>query len=210
MILFVAIVCASSFTVFAQETKKGEQAQTETQGVQFRDSGTVPDEVDLKEPMSGAEVIWMLIRVLLALALIVVLIYVLIRFLSRKTRNYDSPRKLRIIAAIGLSPQKSMQVVEVGHKLYVLGVGQDVVVLDKIEHPQEVAELIEMMDMTNLENQVMINWRERILSLFKKKDVTSEELDIEDYEKLFSEQLREATAREIAEDQPAEENKERL
>ncbi len=210
MILFVSIVCASSFTVFAQEAKKSEQSQTETQGVQFRDSGTVPDEVELKEPMSGAEVIWMLIRVLLALALIVVLIYVLIRFLSRKTRNYDSPRKLRIIAAIGLSPQKSMQVVEVGHKLYVLGVGQDVVVLDKIEHPQEVAELIEMMDMTNLENQVMINWRERILSLFKKKDVTSEELDIEDYEKLFSEQLREATARENAEDQPAEENKERL
>jgi flagellar protein FliO/FliZ len=197
-------------STFAQEVKNNNQQATETQGVQFRDSDVEQNQVELKEPMSGAEVIWMLLRVLLALALIIVLIYVLIRFLSRKTRNYDSPRKLRIIAAIGLSPQKSMQVVEVGHKLYVIGVGQDVVVLDKIEHPQEVAELIEMLDMTNIENQVMMNWREKILSIFKKKEITSEELAIEDYEKLFSEQLKEATARENGTGTLVDENKERM
>jgi len=206
LILSLIMISALAVTTFAQGDTKSDNA---SQGVQFKDSSKTPNELPYKQPMSGAEVIWMLVRVLFALALIIVLIYILIKFLSRKTRNFDSPRKLRIIAGIGLSPQKSLQVVEIGHKLYIIGVGQDVAVLDKVEHPTEVAELIEMLDTTALENQMMINWRDKFLSLFKKKEVTSEDLDIEDYEKLFSTQLQEATTNQKDDEQWSEENKER-
>ena len=198
--------------VFAETDKSQSNSSANSANeLQLRDTGkpTKENEMDLKQTTSGADIIWNFIKVIFALGFIIVLIYLLIKFLSRKTSNFDSPRKLRIIAGIGLSPQKSLQVVEVGHKLYILGVGQDVNVLDKVEHPEEVAELIQSLDLSGYDQQFMNTWKERFSQLFKKKTVTSEDLDIEEYKKLFQTQLEDATSRQNETDQGMEDNKER-
>ena len=47
-------------------------------------------------------------------------------------------RSIRTLGAVGMGPNKSLQLVEIG-AIYVIGVGEDVRLVDKISDPAEVA-----------------------------------------------------------------------
>lgn len=209
--LILSLFFFVSHAVYATSAEtKSEKAKTESNtGLQFKDSGRTDTELPLKETSSPGAVIWMIIQILFALALIAVLIFIVIKFFARKSQNFDSPRKLRIIAGIGVSPQKSIQVVEVGRKLYILGVGQDVNLLDKIDNPDEVSDLVESLDFSRVEQQFIVTWKQRFQKWFKKKDDDDEDLDMEEYERMFQSQLIDAARRQGEADGWTEDNKER-
>lgn len=83
-----------------------------------------------------------LMNVILVLAVIIVVIILLIRFLGRRNQIMQSGRSIRTLGAIGLGPNKSVQVLEVGGSLYLIGVGENVTMLDKITDPDEVMAVI--------------------------------------------------------------------
>ncbi|WP_379126549.1 flagellar biosynthetic protein FliO [Paenibacillus sp. sgz500958] len=83
-----------------------------------------------------------LLNVILVLAVIIVLIVLLIRFLGRRNQMLTGVRSMRTLGAMGLGPNKSMQIVEIGNSLYLIGVGEDISLLDKITDPVEVAMVI--------------------------------------------------------------------
>lgn len=80
-----------------------------------------------------------LFNVLVVLVIIVALIVLLIRFLGRKNRGWMQGRSIRTLGAVGMGPNKSLQIVEIGGSIYVIGVGEDVRLVDKISDPAEVA-----------------------------------------------------------------------
>ncbi|WP_088547326.1 flagellar biosynthetic protein FliO [Paenibacillus aquistagni] len=79
--------------------------------------------------------------ILLSLAVIIVLIVLLIRFLSRKNRLWQGNKSMRTLGGMAVGQNKSLQVVEVGDVVYVLGIGDDVTLIDKISDPEQVANL---------------------------------------------------------------------
>ncbi|MFD1774384.1 flagellar biosynthetic protein FliO [Paenibacillus rhizophilus] len=83
-----------------------------------------------------------LLNVIFVLAVIIVIIILLIRFLGRRNQTWMSGRSMRTLGAVGLGPGKSMQVIEVGGSLYLIGVGDNVSILDKITDPDEVAIIV--------------------------------------------------------------------
>jgi flagellar protein FliO/FliZ len=83
-----------------------------------------------------------LLNVILVLAAIIILIVLLIRFLGRRNQSWTGVRSMRTLGAMGLGPNKSMQVVEIGNSLYLIGVGENISLLDKITDPTEVALVI--------------------------------------------------------------------
>ncbi|AHV97857.1 flagellar biosynthetic protein FliO [Paenibacillus sabinae] len=83
-----------------------------------------------------------LLNVIFVLAVIIVIIILLIRFLGRRNQTWMSGRSMRTLGAVGLGPGKSMQIIEVGGSLYLIGVGDNVSILDKITDPEEVAMII--------------------------------------------------------------------
>ncbi|MFE4709698.1 flagellar biosynthetic protein FliO [Paenibacillus sp. NPDC056722] len=94
------------------------------------------------EPLGTGNTLLNLFNVILVLAVIIVLIVLLIRFLGRRNQTWMSGRSMRTLGAVGLGPGKSMQVIEVGSSLYLIGVGEDVSILDKVTDPDEVALII--------------------------------------------------------------------
>ncbi|WP_310550347.1 flagellar biosynthetic protein FliO [Paenibacillus glufosinatiresistens] len=91
------------------------------------------------ESFGSGNLIWNVINVILVLGVILVLIVLVIRFLGRRNQMLMSARSIRTIGATGLGPNKSLQIVEIGNKLYLIGVGDDVTLVDKISDPMEVA-----------------------------------------------------------------------
>ncbi|WP_052476281.1 flagellar biosynthetic protein FliO [Cohnella kolymensis] len=92
-------------------------------------------------PASGGSA-WDLIWVLFVLGLIVALIVLLLRFISKRNRGWWMNRSLRSLGGLTLGTNKSMQIVEWNGRIYVLGVGENVSLIESITEPEMVAALL--------------------------------------------------------------------
>ncbi|WP_274651535.1 flagellar biosynthetic protein FliO [Paenibacillus humicola] len=87
-----------------------------------------------------------LIWVVVALMLVLGLIVLLLKFLSSRNRGWSVSRSLRLLGGVPLGPNKSMQVVELAGRVYVVGVGDSIALLDKIDDAEEAGTIIRLMD----------------------------------------------------------------
>lgn len=78
------------------------------------------------------------IYVIFVLIIIIGLIIVLIKFLASKSFSMSANRSIKQLSAISLGQNKSIQVVEIGHNLYVVGVGENVELIEKIDQQDEI------------------------------------------------------------------------
>lgn len=100
-------------------------------------------DVTLQQATGIGDYIGSLFTVLLSLAFIIVLIVLFIKLLSRKNRLWQANQSIRLLGGTGLGQHKSLQVVEVGNVVYVLGIGEDITVVDKVSDPEQVAILLQ-------------------------------------------------------------------
>lgn len=85
-----------------------------------------------------------MLKVIFILAFIIGFFFLIMKVLARKKWNGHFGRSdFRTLGGIPLGPNKSVQLVEIGHTVYVLGVGEGVQVIDKIKDAQEVAHLLQ-------------------------------------------------------------------
>ncbi|ANE48963.1 hypothetical protein SY83_16090 [Paenibacillus swuensis] len=78
-----------------------------------------------------------LFRVMFVLILIIGLIVLLIKFLGQKNRGWMLNRSVKTLGGVALGQNKSVQLVEIGSAIYVVGVGDDIRLLEKIDDPEE-------------------------------------------------------------------------
>jgi flagellar protein FliO/FliZ len=81
-------------------------------------------------------------RMIAALAFVVALLYFLLRFINKKSRSYQENYTVRHLGGTALGGTRSVQVVKVGDRLLILGVGENVALLKEIEDEQERNELL--------------------------------------------------------------------
>lgn len=86
--------------------------------------------------------VWNAATVIIALAFIIVLILYLIRFLSKKNQSWFGNRSIRILGGVGLAPNKSLQLIEIGSSVYLIGVGEEIRLIDKISRAEEVERIV--------------------------------------------------------------------
>lgn len=87
--------------------------------------------------MAGS-ILW----VIVSLAIVIALIYIVIKWLAKRSQAWGANRSLRSLGGIALGHNKSLQVVEVAGRLYVIGVGEDVRLLDLIDDKEEAQAII--------------------------------------------------------------------
>jgi len=85
---------------------------------------------------------WEYIKMVLALIFVVALFYGLMKFLNKRNLNFQRNQLVQNLGGLSLGAQKSVQLVQVGKTLYLVGVGEDVQLLREITDPDEVASLL--------------------------------------------------------------------
>ncbi|MEX2462216.1 MAG: flagellar biosynthetic protein FliO [Paenibacillaceae bacterium] len=83
--------------------------------------------------------------VIFCLILIIALFFIIIKVISQKNRLMISGRSVKLIGGVSIGQNKSIQVVEVGHTLFVVGVGDNVQLISKIEDAEEIEFIVEHM-----------------------------------------------------------------
>lgn len=130
------------------------------------------------ETLGDSNPLLSLLKVIFVLVIIVVLIVLLIRFLGRRNQTLMSGQSIRTLGAVGMGPNKSVQILEIGGSLYLIGVGENISILDKITDPAEVALII-----SRFEDQAagQKNFLEPLLSKMKNRvrgEITSQEIEL--------------------------------
>ncbi|SFS79200.1 flagellar biosynthetic protein FliO [Paenibacillus sp. BC26] len=103
---------------------------------------------DEDKPVIGTSIgyyIW----VIIALMLVVGLIILVMKWLSSRNRGWGTNRALRSLGGIPLGQNKSLQVVELSGRVYVVGVGEDITLLDKIDDPETASAILEAIEQQN-------------------------------------------------------------
>ncbi|USG67937.1 flagellar biosynthetic protein FliO [Brevibacillus ruminantium] len=128
-----------------------------------------------------------LLQVIFSLGLILVLIYGLLRFLSKRQAGMSMVQgPVKVISVTPLGNGKSVQVVMIGESLYVLGVGDNVQLLHHIPAGEE-ADLILSETEMKAANPSLWQW----LPLGRKKQKSDEYLQMSDAQgRSFEEMLR--------------------
>ena len=145
-------------------------------------------------PSFAWEVLW----VIFVLVLVVAAMVWLLRLLARRGRGFWANRSMRHLGGMALGTNKSIQVVEWNGRIYVLGVGDDVTLIDAIRDPGEVAALLESLDEADASRPVRLPaWAERLLrgSAGKPSDPARRMDPGETFEQSLQRRLRELSER---------------
>lgn len=139
-----------------------------------------------------------LFYVFIVLAIIVAAIVFLIRFLGRKNQSWMQGRSIRTLGAVGIGPNKSIQLIEVGSSIYLVGVGEDISLMDKITDPAEIALLkASFVQEQSLAAGSLPPFIGKLAARFRKKN-PPEEIELEDtssFHEVFESKLRSVSNR---------------
>lgn len=112
---------------------------------------------------------WEYIKMVLALIFVVALFYGLMKFLNKRNLNFQRNQMVQNLGGLSLGAQKSVQLLQVGKTLYLVGVGEDVQLLREITDPEEVEALLALYN-DRQELAATSPYIAEVFSKFKKKD----------------------------------------
>lgn len=82
-------------------------------------------------------------KMIFALLFVIILLSLLLKFVNKKSRSYSTGKMIQNLGGASLGGNRSLQVVRVGEKILVLGVGENVQLLDLVEEEREFNRLID-------------------------------------------------------------------
>lgn len=96
------------------------------------DGGSTPTEQTSDDTNNSGSLLFSIIKTVLALLLIIVLIYLLLRFLNKRNKLFNQVKSLENLGGISVGQNKSIQVVRIGSKVFLVGVGDNVQMLQEL------------------------------------------------------------------------------
>ncbi|MBD2870727.1 flagellar biosynthetic protein FliO [Paenibacillus arenilitoris] len=105
-----------------------------------------------------------LVWVIVSLAIVIVLIVLVIKWLSQRGRSWGTNRSLRSLGGVALGQNSSIQAVEIAGRVYIVGVGESITLLDKLDDPEQVRAVI-----AQLERKPESVWPHNLLAGFLDK-----------------------------------------
>lgn len=125
-------------------------------------------------------------QMIAALAFVIFLIYFLLRFLTKRSQSYRSTQMLQNIGGVPLGANRSVQLLKVGDRLLVVGVGETIQLLKEIDQKAEIDRLL-MQQQEQLEKfDQPIN---KLLSLLRSASKKSQSVPLESNNNAFKELL---------------------
>lgn len=115
--------------------------QQESQDKDTSENGSNPPEIE-------GNVFILFVQMLFALAVVIILIVFLIRFVGKKSQAYQSSKTVQNLGGVPLGSNKSIQLIKVGGSVLVVGVGESIQLLKEVT---EEADLNQINQQPNVE-----------------------------------------------------------
>jgi flagellar protein FliO/FliZ len=151
---------------------------------------------DYPGSMGSMNSFFMVAKVIFVLLLIIVLFYVLMRYVAKKNKGTMFGNSIRSLGGVPLGQNKSIQIVEIGHSLFVVGVGENIQLLDKIIDADEVAYISELLQSSQDDRMGFGTISKWINKLPMRKNEVEEEVELtSSFQQVFHDKLKRVTDR---------------
>ncbi|WP_168122242.1 flagellar biosynthetic protein FliO [Paenibacillus sp. HB172176] len=101
--------------------------------------GAVSSQTAGRDTPDTSELLGNIVWVIVALAIVVALMILVIKWLSIRSKQWGANRAMRTLGGVSLGQSSSMQVVEIADRIYIVGVGESITLIDKIDDPELVS-----------------------------------------------------------------------
>lgn len=104
-----------------------------------QDSNSAPKPSANQQDKAGqvGVTIWDFVRMIFATAFVVALLYFLLKFINKKSRSFKSTQLVENLGGTMLGGNRSIQIIKIADRLFIVGVGADVQLLQEIDDPNE-------------------------------------------------------------------------
>ncbi|MDE5412954.1 flagellar biosynthetic protein FliO [Alkalihalobacterium chitinilyticum] len=92
---------------------------------------------------SGTSFFMLFMQMIAALAVVIALIYIMLRFVGKRTRSFRDHQTLQSIGGVPLGANRSLQMIKLGDRILVVGVGETIQLIKEIDDETEVAKIME-------------------------------------------------------------------
>ncbi len=86
---------------------------------------------------------WDFLRMIFAMIFVVALLYFVLRFIGKKTKSYQKANFIENLGGTSLGGNRSVQLVKVGDRVLIVGVGEDIQLLTEIKDEKERNQLLD-------------------------------------------------------------------
>lgn len=135
-IVLVCLIWINAPIVHAENVSDWLQDQYQERNTKIPEDSQI-ESIENTEP----SFVWSLVKLVFILALMIGLLYIGVRFFSRRNRQINDLKMLENLGGIPVGQQKSVQLIRVGHAYYLLGVGENVELLKEIDDESMIHEL---------------------------------------------------------------------
>ncbi|OIJ17846.1 hypothetical protein BKP45_20000 [Anaerobacillus alkalidiazotrophicus] len=123
-----------------QEQPLSEETAKENEQIGAKEEPVISNADDILQDQS---LFGMFFQLFLALAVIIFMIYALIKFIGKRTQSYQNHRTLQNIGGVPVGTNRSIQLIRVGERILVVGIGESIQLLKEIDNETEVKKIIE-------------------------------------------------------------------
>lgn len=149
---------------------------------------TSDDEKEATDSSSVSMGFWEYIKIVIALVFVLGLLLFILKFLNKRNLSYQQNSVIRNIGGLSVGPQKSVQLVQISNRIYVLGIGEDIHLIKEISAPEDVEQLLNQYG----DNQLSGSTTPYIAQLFKKFSQKNQPTNVAEspkFNELFNERI---------------------
>ncbi|MED4127284.1 flagellar biosynthetic protein FliO [Shouchella miscanthi] len=100
-------------------------------------------DAEVEETAVATESPWVSgLKMIGALLVVIFLLVTLLKFINKRSRSFQEAKGLSLLSGVSLGGNRSVQLVRVGEKLLVIGVSDQVQLLDTIDDPDEMEAIL--------------------------------------------------------------------
>lgn len=86
---------------------------------------------------------WDFLKMIFATIFVIALLYAVLKFINKRSRSFSSNQLVENLGGTALGTNRSIQIVKIGNRVLVVGVGEDVKLLREIDDEEEARQIIE-------------------------------------------------------------------
>ncbi|WP_419961636.1 flagellar biosynthetic protein FliO [Psychrobacillus sp. BM2] len=84
---------------------------------------------------------WDYVKMIFALLFVIALLYGLLRLVNSRNKTFQTNQLINNLGGVGVGQGKSLQLMQVGNSIFLVGIGEDITLLKEITDPAEIENL---------------------------------------------------------------------
>lgn len=145
MLLLFVVLIGADIKVYAEQDNSVKQwiEEPTEENSETKQTPEKTEDATVQENTTVGITAWDVIKMIFATIFVIALLYFLLKFINKKSHGYKDSQLIQNIGGAPLGANRSVQMIKVGERVLLVGVGENIQLLKEIEDEEEVRQIIE-------------------------------------------------------------------